>query len=192
MKKLLFATNNPHKVREVRDILRGSYQILSLEEAGIQADLPETGITLWDNAIQKATHIQQNYGLDCFSEDTGLEVDALSGAPGVHTARYAGPEADARANMAKLLDAMQDTAERSARFRTVIALYMNDELLTFEGVIEGHIALGATGSGGFGYDPIFIPTGYDASFAVLSPEVKSQISHRAKAMGKLVMHLTNR
>lgn len=190
MRELLFATNNVHKVREVREILGNRYVIRSLSDAGITEELPETGHTLEENAIQKATHIAENYGMDCFSEDTGLEVDALSGAPGVHTARYAGPDADPLANMSKLIDSLDGISDRKARFRTVIALWMEGRMHTFHGVVEGRIALSAAGQGGFGYDPVFIPEGYDESFAELDPKIKSSISHRAKAVKQLVRFLS--
>lgn len=192
MKELLFATNNLHKVREVREILGEGYRLISLTDAGISEELPETGKTLEENAIQKATAILKGHGLDCFSEDTGLEVDALGGAPGVHTARYAGPEADAQANISRLLAALEGLEERNARFRTVIALWLQGQLYTFHGVVEGKISKVPFGEGGFGYDPVFIPKGHEQTFAELDPKIKSTISHRAKAIQELVGFLTDK
>lgn len=187
--KLLFATNNLHKIQEVRQILGTSWEVLTLAEAGIEADLPETGDTLLANAIQKANHIHTEYGLDCFSEDTGLEVDALGGAPGVYTARYAGLPPDSQANMARLLKEMEGLTDRRARFHTVIALWWEGKQYTFEGEVRGRIATQPQGDGGFGYDPVFIPEGYDQTFAALAPEVKKDISHRAKAVARLIQFL---
>lgn len=185
-KELLFATNNDHKIKEVREILGTQWKITGLREAGFTTDLPENGATLIDNAIEKATFIRERGVRACFAEDSGLEVDALGGAPGVYTARYAGIQATASDNNKKLLDAMTGIDDRSARFRAVIALWWNDELLTFEGAVEGSIGLQLEGSQGFGYDPLFIPSGYDHSFAVLPAEVKATVSHRAKAVNQLV------
>ncbi len=186
---LLFATNNGHKIEEVRRILGASWKIHGLKESGVHAELPETGNTLMANAIEKASFIHDRCQQDCFAEDSGLEVDALHGAPGVHTARYAGPHADAGANNQKLLLALQDTPNRVARFRAVIALWRQGQLHTFEGVIEGRIALEPAGIDGFGYDPLFIPEGYDHPFAALPAEVKSRISHRARAVQKMAQFL---
>lgn len=192
MKKLLFATNNHHKVKEVRDILGEGFVIHSLAEANISEDLPETGQTLEENAIQKANFIKEHYGYECFSEDTGLEVNALGGAPGVHTARFAGPGADPYANISKLLTSLEGIEDRSARFRTVIALWLDGEWHRFQGVVEGRISHNAQGSGGFGYDPVFIPAGHDYTFAELDPRIKSTISHRARAVQQLVSFLSGK
>ncbi len=189
-KCLLFATNNLHKIQEVQHILIGRLQVLSLLDMGIQTDIPETGLTLHENAIQKATFIHANYGLDCFAEDTGLEVPFLDGAPGVYTARYAGVDANANENMTKLLKELGQTTMREAQFRTIIALWLNGKLNTFEGIVSGRIAYKQEGNGGFGYDPVFIPIGYDHSFAQLPEQVKHNISHRARAVSKLVEFLT--
>ena len=186
---LLFATNNPHKVSEIRKALSEEYQIMSLGDAGITAELPETSDTILENAIEKATFIKDHYALDCFAEDTGLEVDALGGAPGVYTARYAGPRADAQANMTKLLTDLEGIQERTARFRTVIALWLNDQLHTFEGTAEGVIADQPRGKGGFGYDPVFMPLGFTRTFAELGTAQKLPLSHRTKALQKLVAFL---
>lgn len=185
MPSLVFATNNPHKLREVRHILEGPWHIRSLDDCEIRCEIPETGDTLEANAIQKATFIRDRYGLDCFAEDTGLEVAALVGAPGVSTARYAGPDADAASNMRKLLQALEGSTDRSARFRTVIALCLHGEVHLFEGIVDGSIAQEQVGDGGFGYDPVFIPEGYERTFAQLPTEVKKSISHRARAIARL-------
>lgn len=184
-RSLLFATNNLHKIHEVQQILDGRWHLQSLRDRGILADLPETGMTLHENAIEKASFIYSTFGLDCFAEDTGLEVAFLDGAPGVYTARYAGHSATADENMSKLLKALGHTTNRNAQFRTVIALWLENKLNTFEGVVRGRIAYEKEGKGGFGYDPIFIPEGYNQSFSQLPPEIKQQISHRAMAVAKL-------
>lgn len=170
---------------EVREILGPHWMISGLAEAGWHVELPETGTTLQENAIQKATCIKDLGANACFAEDSGLEVDALGGTPGVHTARYAGPLATASQNNHKLLDALQGTRDRSARFRAVIALWWHGELHTFEGAVEGQISKQLEGDQGFGYDPLFIPHGYEHTFALLPSEVKATISHRAKAVKQL-------
>ncbi|MBP6183590.1 MAG: RdgB/HAM1 family non-canonical purine NTP pyrophosphatase [Saprospiraceae bacterium] len=185
MRSLLFATNNGHKIAEVQQILGARWQIRSLKDQGIEADLPETGMTLHDNAVEKASFIHSTFGVDCFAEDTGLEVAFLGGAPGVYTARYAGVSATPDENMSKLLEALGDTKHRRAQFHTVIAMWLDKKLITFEGHVYGSIAYKLEGEGGFGYDPIFIPQGYDHSFAQLPPYIKQQISHRARAVAKL-------
>lgn len=194
--KIVFATNNQHKLDEIRNILGKGFEIVSLNEIGCHEDIPETGKTLEENAWQKANYIYDKYGLSCFADDTGLEVDALNGAPGVFSARYAGGEGhDSEANMQKLLRELAENNNRKARFRTVIALILvergemrderNVERKTFEGIVEGHIAHEKSGVEGFGYDPIFVPDGYDQSFAELGIDIKNQISHRARAVKKL-------
>ena len=185
MNKIVFATNNPHKIKEVNEILAGKFQIVSLEEINCFEDIPETSPTIEGNALQKAKYVNEKYKVNCFSEDTGLEIEALNGAPGVITARYAGPERDAHANMDLVLQQLARSSNRKARFLTVIALILEDQIYTFEGIANGHIATQKTGEGGFGYDPIFIPEGYDISFAEMENEVKNKISHRAKAVTKL-------
>ncbi|HCC88187.1 MAG TPA: non-canonical purine NTP pyrophosphatase, partial [Prevotella sp.] len=186
-------TNNQHKLQEIREILGDQFEILSLSDIGCHEDIPETGNTLEANAHQKAEYVFDHYHIDCFADDTGLEVDALGGAPGVHSARYAdGTDHDSEANMNKLLTKLGDNENRKARFRTVISLIQMEggnpvcsREYRFEGTVEGRIAHEKHGTEGFGYDPIFIPDGYDKSFAELGEEVKNKISHRAKAVKKL-------
>ena len=195
--KIVFATNNQNKLREIREILGDQFDVVSLKDIGCDVDIPETGNTLEENAHQKAEYIYDHYGLDCFADDTGLEVDALDGAPGVHSARYAeGTDHNSEANMAKLLNELGNNKNRKARFRTVIALIQREgdnvrcsREYRFEGIVEGHIATERHGNEGFGYDPIFVPEGYDKSFAELGEEIKNTISHRARAVAKLADHL---
>lgn len=190
--KIVFATNNKHKLEEIKDILGKDFEIVSLAEIGCHEDIPETGLTLEENARQKSTYIVEHYNHDCFADDTGLEVDALNGEPGVHSARYAeGTDHDSEANMRKLLSKMSNVKDRTARFRTVISLIINGVEHQFEGRVEGRIATEKRGTEGFGYDPIFIPEGYDKSFAELGEEVKNQISHRARAVKKLAEYLSS-
>jgi|GEM_PF-87008 len=187
---LCFASNNAHKLQEIRNKIRsGSIAIISLEEAGIREDLPEHGSTLEANAWQKAEFVYSKYGRHCFADDTGLEVDALEGRPGVYSARYAGPECKAEDNIRKLLEEMEGKTDRTARFRTVISLIMDATEFRFEGDIKGMITTEPRGTGGFGYDPVFIPEGYDRTFAEMTPEEKNKISHRALAVEKLVRFL---
>ncbi|MCR5198288.1 MAG: non-canonical purine NTP diphosphatase [Prevotella sp.] len=198
--KIVFATNNQHKLQEVRHILGQRVEVLSLNDIGCHDDIPETGTTLEENARQKAEYIWQNYHCDVFADDTGLEVDALGGEPGVYSARYAGEGHDSEANMAKLLQKLGDNDHRRARFRTVIALIQKKDVCPcgctsirqehlFEGIVEGEITRQRSGVGGFGYDPIFRPDGYEQTFADLGEEVKNQISHRARALKKLCDYL---
>lgn len=190
--KIVFATNNKHKLEEIEDILGKDFEIVSLAEIGCHEDIPETGLTLEENARQKSTYIVEHYNHDCFADDTGLEVDSLNGEPGVHSARYAeGTDHDSEANMRKLLSKMSNVKDRTARFRTVISLIINGVEHQFEGRVEGRIATEKHGKEGFGYDPIFIPEGYDKSFAELGEEVKNQISHRARAVKKLAEYLSS-
>lgn len=189
--KLCFATNNAHKVTEVQQLLGKSFDIVSLQDIGCTEELPETQDTLEGNSAQKANFVHQHYRTDCFADDTGLEIPALSGEPGVHSAHYAGPERDSEANMQKVLDKLREVADRQAQFRTVITLILNGDTHTFEGIVPGTIAREPSGHQGFGYDPIFIPEGYKQSFAKMSLEEKNQISHRAKAVQKLVNFLQN-
>lgn len=192
--QIVFATNNQHKLSEIRSILGEKFDILSLADIGCHDDIPETADTLEGNALQKAQYIVERYGISCFADDTGLEVDALDGAPGVFSARYAGGEGhDSEANMQKLLTELGENNNRKARFRTVIALLeKNGEKITthlFEGIVNGQITREKHGHEGFGYDPIFQPDGYDDTFAQLGMDIKNQISHRARAVKKLAKYL---
>ena len=188
--KIVFVTNNQHKLDEIKNILGQEFNIVSLNDIGCHEDIPETGDTLEENASQKSNYIASRYALDCFADDTGLEVDALGGQPGVHSARYAEEtDHDSQANMAKLLDKLGNNNNRKARFRTVISLIVHGKEHRFEGIVEGRIAHQPSGVRGFGYDPVFIPDGYDKSFAELGDEVKNQISHRARAVRKLAEHI---
>lgn len=201
MKRIVFATNNQHKLQEIRDILGSGYEVVSLKEIGCDVDIPETGNTLEENALQKAQYVYDHYHVSCFADDTGLEVEALDGAPGVHSARYAeGTDHDSEANMAKLLRELDGKENRLARFRTVICYIEKQDVYPcgctsikkihqFEGIVNGHIATEKHGTEGFGYDPIFVPEGYDQSFAELGEEIKNGISHRARAVAKLVEYL---
>ena len=186
MKKLVFATNNEHKLRELRQMLTGEFELLSLNDIGCNEEIPETGTTLESNAAQKAYYIWNKYGIDCFADDTGLEISALNNEPGVYSARYAGEEKSSEANMNKVLDKMTDVSDRSARFRCVFSLVIDGKEQQFEGIVEGIILDKKQGDGGFGYDPIFKPNEYQHSFATLSPEEKNSISHRGRAVMKLV------
>lgn len=189
--KLVFATNNKHKLDEVRKITsHHPVEIVSLAEINCFDDIPETADTLEGNALQKAHYIQEKFGLNCFADDTGLEVETLNNAPGVYSARYAGPGHDSEANMKKLLHEMEGKENRKARFRTVIALVWNGKTYTFDGIVNGTITTTKRGENGFGYDPIFIPEGYEQTFAELENDIKNQISHRAKAVEKLDEFLT--
>ncbi len=187
--KLTFATNNAHKLDEARAILGERVEIISLRELGCYDDIPETGTTLQANSLQKAAYIHDHFHVDCFADDTGLEIEALNGAPGVYTARYAGEPANDAANRAKVLKELQGITNRNARFVTVITLILQGKTITFEGEVKGSIALEESGIGGFGYDSIFIPEGYDHTFAVLPPKVKNSISHRSRAVEKLYQYL---
>ena len=185
-RKLVFATNNAHKLEEVAAILGDQVELLSLNDIGCQTDIPETAETLEGNALLKSSYIYKNYHLDCFADDTGLEVEALNGAPGVYSARYAGGEGhNAQANMLKLLHELEGKENRKAQFRTAISLILDGKEYFFEGVIKGEIIKEKRGDSGFGYDPIFKPEGYDQTFAELGNDIKNQISHRALAVQKL-------
>ena len=208
--KIVFATNNQHKLDEIRSILGDSFEVLSLKDIGCDVDIPEIGKTLEENALQKAQYVYDHYHIDCFADDTGLEVDALDGAPGVYSARYASMASDAsqahavshdsEANMARLLKELGENNNRKARFRTVIALIQKKdvcpcgctsikEIHKFEGIVEGEIIRERRGGEGFGYDPIFQPDGYDKTFAELGMDIKNHISHRARATQKLAEYL---
>lgn len=191
MKTLVFATNNLHKLEEVRHIVSDKVRIVSLSEINCHDDIPETAATLEGNALIKARYIRNHYGYDCFADDTGLEVEALDNAPGVYSARYAGPGHDAEANMKKLLLQMEGKGNRKARFRTVVALILDGKEHLFEGVINGEITTDKHGDSGFGYDPVFRPEGYALTFAELGNDIKNRISHRALAVGKLADFLSN-
>lgn len=188
-RKIVFATNNAHKLEEIREIMGDSWQVLSLSDIDCHDDIPETADTLEGNAIQKAMFVKEHYGYDCFADDTGLLVDALDGAPGVYSARYAGPGHDSAANMALLLRNMRGKDNRKARFSTVIALIEGSCLKTFEGSVSGEIIEEAAGTEGFGYDPVFRPDGYDVTFAQMSAEEKNAISHRGRAVARLIDYL---
>jgi len=203
--KIVFATNNEHKLSEIRAILGPSFDVVSLADIGCHKDIPETGQTLEENALMKAEYVYNKYHLSCFADDTGLEVEALNGAPGVYSARYAaivpagepaGPSHDSEANMARLLRELANNNNRKARFRTVIALIEKKDVCPcgctsikvvhkFEGIVNGEITREKSGAEGFGYDPIFRPDGYDKTFAELGLDIKNQISHRARATAKL-------
>ena len=191
--KLVFATNNKHKLSEIRAILGDEIDILSLEDINCHADIPETADTLEGNALQKAQYVVDHFGMSCFADDTGLEVDALNGEPGIYSARYAGEEHDSEANMTKLLNNLGQNNNRKAQFRTVIALLevkggkIRQHL--FEGIVKGEIIRERRGGEGFGYDPIFQPEGYQQTFAEMSGEAKNAISHRGRAVRKLVEYL---
>ena len=189
--KLVFATNNLHKLEEIRAILGTDFEIVSLEEIGCREDIPENQDTLEGNALEKARYVKEHYGFDCFADDTGLEVEALDNRPGVYSARYAGPDKNSEDNMNRILEELEGIENRGARFRTVIALIHNGEEMTFEGEVKGVILKERQGSAGFGYDPVFQPQGFDGSFAEMSPEQKNRISHRGRAVEKLVSYLEN-
>ena len=201
--KIVFATNNQHKLSEIRSILGDSIEVLSLKDIGCDVDIPETGTTLEENALQKAQYVYDHYHIDCFADDTGLEVDALDGAPGVYSARYAGEGHDSEANMTKLLMELGENNNRKARFRTVIALIQKKNVCPcgctsiknihqFEGIVEGVIIRERRGGEGFGYDPIFQPEGYNQTFAELGMDIKNHISHRARAVAKLAEFLNDK
>lgn len=193
MKKLVFATNNAHKLDEVRAILGDKVEVLSLNDIHCHADIPETAETLEGNAALKAEYIYRNYGLDCFADDTGLEVEALEGAPGVYSARYAGGEGhDSEANMRKLLAEMEGKENRKAQFRTAICLIEGGEKHLFEGIVKGEIIAEKRGGSGFGYDPVFVPEGYTETFAEMGSEEKNRISHRARATQALCAYLNGK
>lgn len=189
MRKLVFSTNNEHKLEEVRAKLGKYYQIISLKDLGDDTDVPETGDTLEENAMIKADYLWNTYQVNCFADDTGLEVEALDNAPGVYSARYAGEHKSSEDNVAKLLKELEGKENRRARFRTVIALIMGGKRYLFEGKIEGTITTSPKGTSGFGYDPVFQADGYDKTFAELTLEDKNNISHRAKAVEQLVLFL---
>lgn len=187
--KIIFATNNPYKLMEVQAVLGPEFQIVTPRECGIVEEIPEEQPTLEGNALQKARYLYERTGLDCFADDTGLEVKALEGAPGVHSARYATDGHDFAANNRLLLKNLEGVSDRRARFRTVIALILDHKEHLFEGMVEGRIIECELGDEGFGYDPLFIPDGYEKSFAQMSPNEKNRVSHRARAVRRLVVYL---
>lgn len=193
--KIVFATNNQHKLREIQAMLGNDFELLSLTDIGCEEEIPEEQPTLEGNARQKAMFVFDKYGYSCFADDTGLEIEALDGEPGVFSARYAGETKDPQANMDKVLHKLEKINHRKARFRTVISLVMNGNEKQFEGVVEGDITREKKGGSGFGYDPVFMPSGFKKTFAEMSLEDKNKISHRARAVQKLaeyLLHLENK
>lgn len=187
--QLVFASNNKNKILEIQSILPDTIEILSLESIGCYEDIPETATTIEGNAILKANYVTQKYGYNCFADDTGLEVDALNGEPGVYSARYAGEQRNSDDNMDKLLECLSDKSNRKAQFKTVIALNLNGKQHLFTGIARGEITLEKSGNQGFGYDPIFKPEEYQETFAQLSLDIKNKISHRGKATQLLINFL---
>ena len=187
--KLVFATNNSNKIAEVSNLISNQITIISLKDIGCNEDIVESEDTIIDNAILKANYIKNNYGYDCFADDTGLEVDFLNGRPGVFSKRFAGENSTDELNMKKLLECMEESKNRNARFRTVIALNINNQVITFTGLCEGEILRQKRGNNGFGYDPIFLPKGYNNSFGEMSIIEKNEIAHRSKAVKKLINYL---
>lgn len=189
-KTIVFATNNKNKLDEVRSMLRNEFEVIGLRDIGCHDDIPETADTIEGNAIQKAEYVCNKFKTDCFADDTGLEVDALGGAPGVHSARYANENAhDSEANIDKLLAELADKEDRQAQFRTCICVIIDGKKHLFEGIVRGKITLSRRGTGGFGYDSVFMPDGYDKTFAELGNDEKNKISHRARAVAKLAKFL---
>jgi len=188
--KLVFASHNPNKLKEVKALLPAHIELLSLTDIGCHDDIPETAATIEENAVLKANFVKEHYGFDCFADDTGLEVTSLNGDPGVFSARYAGTANDTQANMTKLLKNLAEKADRSAQFKTVIALSLKNKEVLFTGICEGEIIKKQRGEKGFGYDPIFKPNGYNLTFAEITSEEKGKISHRGKAMRKLIVYLS--
>lgn len=192
IKQIVFATNNAHKLSEVQAVLGDRFRLVTLAECGITEEIPEDAPTLEGNALQKARYVHERTGADCFADDTGLEVDALDGAPGVHSARYATDGHDFAANNRLLLRNLAGAADRSAHFRTVIALILDGREYLFEGRVDGRIAESETGCGGFGYDPLFVPEGFDKTFAEMGADEKNAISHRGRAVRRLVEFLQSK
>lgn len=190
MKKIVFATNNQNKLREVREILNGKYRVFGLKDIGFDGDIPETGVTLAENASIKSKFVFDRFGMDCFSDDTGLEIDALAGRPGVYSARYAGEDGNSERNIEKILIELGTNNNRTARFKTVVSLLLGGKEFFFEGKAEGKIITEKHGKDGFGYDPVFIPDGFDLTFAEMTADQKNSISHRGIAIRKLVDFLS--
>ena len=188
LKKIVFATGNPNKLKEIKSAIN-SFEIIGLKDLGITEEIPETGTTLKENALQKAKYIYEKAGVNCFSDDTGLEIESLNNQPGVYSAMYAGADCNAANNMRKVLSELKTFQNRKAKFKTVIALILNDKEYFFEGFVKGWVLKEKRGTGGFGYDPIFKPNGYDETFAQMSIELKNKISHRGLAVKKLVAFL---
>ena len=191
MKTLVFATNNKNKLTEIQKLFPSSFKILGLKDIGCHEDIPETQPTIEGNAMQKAQYVYEKYGYPCFADDTGLEVDALDGEPGVLSARYAGPSRDAEENMAKVLDQLRNKSNRKAQFKTVVALCSDDSFHSFSGICRGSITTEKRGKEGFGYDPIFLPEGYGQTFAEMDMDLKNSISHRGRAISKLLDFITS-
>lgn len=189
MLKLVFATNNKNKIKEIKHLIGNSIELLSLADIGCVEDIPETADTIEENAIQKAEYVYKNYGFNCFADDTGLEIEALNGEPGVFSARYAGEQRSAEDNMNKVLDKMKNERDRRARFKTVISLIIDGNLNSFEGIVDGKITQVKSGNEGFGYDPIFKPEGFELTYSEMDLELKNKMSHRALATNKLIVHL---
>lgn len=187
--KLCFASNNEHKLAEVRQMVGHSYEVVSLQDIGCQEELAEDQDTLEGNSRQKAEYVWQQYGVNCFADDTGLEVAALGGAPGVYSARYAGPQRNSADNITRLLENLEGQTDRRAQFRTSITLFLNEQMHQFDGIVKGHIAPAPSGQTGFGYDPVFVPEGSDLTFAQMPAAQKNSISHRGRAMQQLVAFL---
>ncbi len=187
----VFASNNKHKIQEIKALLPDSFTIKSLEDIGCREDIPETADTIEGNAVLKANYVTQKYGLPCFADDSGLEVDVLNGAPGVHSARYAGEQRNDNDNIEKLLSALEGQTNRKAQFKTVIALNLNNEQHLFTGIVKGEIISEKRGTNGFGYDPIFVAEGYDKTFAELTSEEKNSMSHRSLAVKQLIEWLSH-
>jgi XTP/dITP diphosphohydrolase len=186
MKKIVFATGNPYKIKEVKELLNNKFEIIGLQDIGCQEDIPETQPTIEGNALQKARYVVDNYGVNCFAEDTGLEIESLNMEPGVYSARYAGEQRSSEDNMNLVLEKLKSQDNRKARFKTVVALIIDGEEFTFEGIVNGEIAFEKTGKDGFGYDPIFLPEDQKISFAEMGSAEKNKISHRGRAVRKLI------
>lgn len=192
MKKIVFATGNPNKIKEVKELLNNQFEIIGLKDIGCHEDIPETQPTIEGNALQKARYVVDNYGVNCFAEDTGLEIESLNMEPGVYSARYAGEQRSSEDNMKLVLEKLKDQDNRNARFKTVVALIIDGEEFTFEGIVNGQISFEKTGKDGFGYDPIFLPEDQKISFAEMGSVEKNKISHRGRAVRKLIEWLSKK